>query len=47
VDLSDAGVPLVATAAVSCLLGRTIEQRAYEAALARLCRGDRATGPGA
>jgi hypothetical protein len=47
VDLSDAGVPLVATAAVSCLLGRTIEQRAYEAALARLCRGDRAAGPGA
>lgn len=38
VDLSDAGVPLVALAATSCLLGRTIEQRAYEAALARLCR---------
>lgn len=38
VDLSDAGVPLVALAAVSCLIGRTIEQRAYEAALARLCR---------
>jgi succinate dehydrogenase hydrophobic anchor subunit len=44
VDLSDAGVPLVALAAVSCLLGRTIEQRAYEAVLARLCRGDRAPG---
>ncbi|HET6806625.1 MAG TPA: hypothetical protein VFH59_14425 [Frateuria sp.] len=40
VDLSDAGVTLVALAAVSCLLGRTIEQRAYEAALARLCRAD-------
>jgi hypothetical protein len=47
VDLSDAGVMLVAIAAVSCLLGRTIEHRAYEAALARLCRGDRAAGSGA
>jgi hypothetical protein len=46
VDLSDAGVPLVALAAVSCLLGRTIEQRAYEAALARLCRADRTPGMG-
>jgi hypothetical protein len=46
VDLSDAGVPLVALAAVSCLLGRTIEQRAYEAALARLCRVDRVPGQG-
>lgn len=44
VDLSDAGLPLVALAAVSCLLGRTIEQRAYEAALARLCRADRVPG---
>ena len=40
VDLSDAGVPLVAFAALSCLLGRTIEQNAYEAALARLCHAD-------
>ena len=46
VDLSDAGVPLVALAAVSCLLGRTIEQHAYEAALARLCRSDHAAGEG-
>lgn len=36
VDLSDAGMPLVASAAVSCLLGRAIEQRAYEVALTRL-----------
>jgi hypothetical protein len=43
VDLSDAGVALVALAAASCLLGRTIEQRAYEAALARLCRADAAS----
>lgn len=43
VDLSDAGVPLVAAAAVSCLLGRTVEQRAYESALARLCHSERAT----
>ena len=42
VDLSDAGVPLVALAAVSCLLGRTIEHRAYEGVLARLCRAERA-----
>jgi sulfite dehydrogenase (quinone) subunit SoeC len=41
VDLSDAGVPLVAVAAVSCLLGRTVEQRAYESALARLCHAER------
>lgn len=46
VDLSGAGVALVAVAAVSCLLGRTIEQRAYEAALARLCRAERAPGQG-
>lgn len=39
VDLSDAGVPLVALAAASCTVGRIIEQRAYEAVLARLCRG--------
>lgn len=38
VDLSDAGVPLVALAAVSCMVGRTVEQHAYEAVLARLCR---------
>ncbi|MEI7035273.1 hypothetical protein [Fulvimonas yonginensis] len=38
VDLSDAGVPLVALAALSCLVGRTIEQRAYEATLAQLCQ---------
>ncbi|MCX7513310.1 hypothetical protein [Frateuria sp. STR12] len=42
VDLSDAGMPLVALAAISCLLGRTIEQRAYEAALAQLCRAGHA-----
>jgi hypothetical protein len=46
VDLSDAGLALVALAAVSCLLGRTIEQRAYEVAIARLCRGDSAAGTG-
>ena len=46
VDLSGAGVAMVAVAAVSCLLGRTIEQRAYEAALARLCRAERAPGQG-
>jgi len=45
VDLSDAGVSLVAFAALSCLLGRTIEQHAYETALARLCRGDRSEHP--
>lgn len=46
VDLSDAGVPLVALAAISCLLGRTVEQRAYEEALARLCHADRVPGEG-
>jgi hypothetical protein len=46
VDLSDAGVPLVALAAVSCLLGRIIEQRAYETTLARLCHVDRIAGQG-
>jgi succinate dehydrogenase hydrophobic anchor subunit len=44
VDLSDAGVPLVALAAVSCLLGRTIEQRTYEDVLARLCRVEHVPG---
>lgn len=42
VDLSNAGVSLVALAAVSCLLGRTIEQRAYEGVLARLCLSEHA-----
>jgi succinate dehydrogenase hydrophobic anchor subunit len=40
VDLSDAGVPLVALAAISCLFGRSIEHRAYEGMLARLCRAE-------
>lgn len=44
VDLSDAGVPLVALAAASCLFGRSIEHRAYEGMLARLCRAESA-GP--
>lgn len=44
VDLSSAGVPLVAFAASSCLLGRTIEQNAYEGALARLCHDEPASG---
>lgn len=46
VDLSDAGVPLVAMAAVSCLLGRAIEQRAYEGALACLCGAGQMPGAG-
>jgi hypothetical protein len=35
-DLFDAGALVVAVAAVSCLLGKTIEQRLYEATLERL-----------
>lgn len=34
IDLSDAGTWLVGVAAVSCVVGKTIEQHAYEAALA-------------
>lgn len=34
VDLSDAGSWLVGVAAISCVVGKTIEQHAYEAALA-------------
>jgi hypothetical protein len=34
IDLADAGTWLIGVAAVSCLVGKTIEQHAYEAALA-------------
>lgn len=40
VDLSDAGVAMVALAAAGCLVGRTIERHAYETTLAQLCRDE-------
>jgi len=46
VDLSDAGVPLVAIAAISGVVGRVIEQRTYETALARLCHAEPMGGAG-